>query len=292
MVSNLSIPRANCGYLAGFVGHHAHEMAHGDSVTAARPNIRDRACDVKRDMPFHAVNANPFQEWNQRLGKMATRGNFTRAAPGHGLQARKFAISRSPVAWLFSGWNCVPTRLSRPTTAVIGPPWSAVARTRARIVRGQVVRMHEIGVVALGDPRQHRMLRDPLQRVPAHVRHLERGIARRDAHHLAADPAEARRVVAVLETASRPSSACRRRCRGTARPRRSPAPRSPRRARRAPSAPRGTRRRPRPRAARSARPGPPPRGRTRPPPAAGRPRAPCAGSSSPPNAGCRWNSRR
>jgi hypothetical protein len=26
------------------------------------------------------------------------------------------------VAWLFSGWNCVPARLSRPTAAVMGPP--------------------------------------------------------------------------------------------------------------------------------------------------------------------------
>ena len=39
-----------------------------------------------------------------------------------GFQRRKLAIRRRPVAWLFSGWNCVPARLSRPTTAVIGPP--------------------------------------------------------------------------------------------------------------------------------------------------------------------------
>ena len=39
-----------------------------------------------------------------------------------GPQRRKLAINRSPVVWLFSGWNCVPARLSRPTTAVIGPP--------------------------------------------------------------------------------------------------------------------------------------------------------------------------
>ena len=44
------------------------------------------------------------------------------AATRQGFQRRKLAISLSPVAWLFSGWNCVPARLSRPTTAVIGPP--------------------------------------------------------------------------------------------------------------------------------------------------------------------------
>ncbi len=40
----------------------------------------------------------------------------------HGAHFRKFAISLSPNRWLFSGWNCVPTMLSRPTMAVSGPP--------------------------------------------------------------------------------------------------------------------------------------------------------------------------
>ena len=54
-----------------------------------------------------------------------------------GRQVRKFAISRSPVAWLFSGWNWVPMRLSRPTTAVTGPPCS----TRASTCAGSRARM-------------------------------------------------------------------------------------------------------------------------------------------------------
>jgi hypothetical protein len=41
---------------------------------------------------------------------------------GQGHQFRKFAISRRPASWLFSGWNCVPTILSRPTIAVTSPP--------------------------------------------------------------------------------------------------------------------------------------------------------------------------
>src|SRR5215471_6199480 len=35
----------------------------------------------------------------------------------HGRQRRKFPINRSPASWLFSGWNCVPARLSFPMTA-------------------------------------------------------------------------------------------------------------------------------------------------------------------------------
>ena len=40
----------------------------------------------------------------------------------HGFHRKKFAISFKPSFWLFSGWNCVPTILSRPTMAVSGPP--------------------------------------------------------------------------------------------------------------------------------------------------------------------------
>ena len=40
----------------------------------------------------------------------------------HGRHLRKLAISMRPRVWLFSGWNCVPTILSRATTAVTGPP--------------------------------------------------------------------------------------------------------------------------------------------------------------------------
>ena len=40
----------------------------------------------------------------------------------HGDHCKKLAISFSPRCWLFSGWNCVPTMLSRPTIAVTGPP--------------------------------------------------------------------------------------------------------------------------------------------------------------------------
>ena len=36
--------------------------------------------------------------------------------------SRKLAISFNPSFWLFSGWNCVPTMLSRPTIAVTAMP--------------------------------------------------------------------------------------------------------------------------------------------------------------------------
>jgi hypothetical protein len=41
-----------------------------------------------------------------------------RGEQDHGFHLRKFSISFSPSVWLFSGWNCVPNMLSRPTQAV------------------------------------------------------------------------------------------------------------------------------------------------------------------------------
>ena len=52
-----------------------------------------------------------------------------RRKQNHGVHFRKFEISARPSFWLFSGWNCVPTILSRPTMAVTGPPYSARAIT-------------------------------------------------------------------------------------------------------------------------------------------------------------------
>jgi hypothetical protein len=56
------------------------------------------------------------------LGAVARGVDALGLVLGHGVQVRKLASRRKPVDWLFSGWNCVPTRLSRPTTAVTGPP--------------------------------------------------------------------------------------------------------------------------------------------------------------------------
>src|SRR5579872_2874347 len=40
----------------------------------------------------------------------------------HGFHFKKFEIKACPKRWLFSGWNCVPIAVSRPTMAVTGPP--------------------------------------------------------------------------------------------------------------------------------------------------------------------------
>ncbi len=40
----------------------------------------------------------------------------------HGFHFKKFEIRANPKRWLFSGWNCVPMAVSRPTIAVTGPP--------------------------------------------------------------------------------------------------------------------------------------------------------------------------
>ncbi len=67
--------------------------------------------DIVRDRPAILALADAFVDLAQ------DRGNIHQ-----GRQDRKLAMSRSPVAWLFSGWNWVPTMLSLPTMAVIGPP--------------------------------------------------------------------------------------------------------------------------------------------------------------------------
>ena len=45
-----------------------------------------------------------------------------RGKQNHGRHLRKLAINARPSLWLFSGWNCTPTRLSRATAAVSGAP--------------------------------------------------------------------------------------------------------------------------------------------------------------------------
>jgi hypothetical protein len=58
-----------------------------------------------------------------RRPDLQVAGLATGALSGaQGRQRRKLAIRRKPVAWLFSGWNCVPMTLPRPITAVTGSP--------------------------------------------------------------------------------------------------------------------------------------------------------------------------
>ena len=50
------------------------------------------------------------------LSRHARAGRLTASTSGNWRSARK------PSRWLFSGWNWVPTMVSRPTMAVTGPP--------------------------------------------------------------------------------------------------------------------------------------------------------------------------
>src|SRR5262249_45030231 len=45
------------------------------------------------------------------------RGHDDHAAAREATPVTKFATSRRPTAWLFSGWNCNPSTLPRPTIA-------------------------------------------------------------------------------------------------------------------------------------------------------------------------------
>src|SRR5579875_1811039 len=80
----------------------------------------------------------------------------------------------------------------------------AVARRggdERRIGGHRVVGVHEVDVGAVGDAREHGDGPHDAQRIPAHVRHLARGVAR-EAHHAPgedAEPAHAGRLLALLE---------------------------------------------------------------------------------------------
>ncbi len=83
-----------------------------------------------------------------------------RGEKDHGRHFRKLAIRASPSVWLFSGWNCVPTILSRPTIAVIGAAVIGGRDDVGGIAGIELKGMHEIGVQALragGDAVQQRV---------------------------------------------------------------------------------------------------------------------------------------
>ena len=58
----------------------------------------------------------------RKVGPAPRPGNLGGTGSPQTFQVRKLAMSLRPVAWLFSGWNWVPTMLSRPTIAVMSPP--------------------------------------------------------------------------------------------------------------------------------------------------------------------------
>ena len=99
----------------------------------------------------------------------------------HGFHLRKLAISASPSFWLFSGWNWLPATLSLATNAVIGPRIVGGGDQRIGARRHEMIGVHEIGVearIAGRDALEQSVLARELERVPAHMRDLERGVAR------------------------------------------------------------------------------------------------------------------
>ena len=105
---------------------------HAEGVPPAR---RGRFASARAGRCPHLLAGRSYRE---QLAPNAAPGLWSDGAPApitpravQGRQWRKLAISRRPVFWLFSGWNWVPARLSRPTIAVIAPPWSVRASTWA-----------------------------------------------------------------------------------------------------------------------------------------------------------------
>src|SRR5579863_7926846 len=65
-----------------------------------------------------------------------------------------------------------------------------VGKNVAFILAGEAEGMDEIGVTSAGKSGEHGMAGARLELVPAHMRHLERGVRRRNGHDLALEPAE------------------------------------------------------------------------------------------------------
>ena len=134
-----------------------------------------------------ALSARPSTSRTQRPPWRSIAGmTITRAPPPAPPASRaKFARSRSPQPWLFSGWNWVPYSRSRTTSAGKRSAVLAVRGPHAlRLERGRhlgVVRVHEVEVRARRDAREERQRPVVPEPVPAHVGHLEPG--REPAHH-------------------------------------------------------------------------------------------------------------
>ncbi len=123
----------------------------------------------------------------------------------HGVQPRKLAISFRPSVWLFSGWNCVPAMLSRATMAVTGPPWSVTASTSSRRGRRPAhrnARNRHAGRRARSRcPSSSGWSCRLCQRVPAHMRDLERGVVGHDQRDIARESSRAPASTIVFEPA-------------------------------------------------------------------------------------------
>ena len=71
-------------------------------------------------IPWNDASGERLRDWPS-LRSMAGKKIIFLFLP-YGRQLRKLVISFRPTAWLFSGWNWIPARLSRPTAAVVWPP--------------------------------------------------------------------------------------------------------------------------------------------------------------------------
>ena len=96
------------------LGDHEHAAPIG-LETVARRRLEPAEAAAVEDRGLGGV-AQVFEIGAAKFGDAFDGGR------GHGVQRRKLAISLSPAAWLFSGWNCTPARLSRATAAVTGSP--------------------------------------------------------------------------------------------------------------------------------------------------------------------------
>ena len=102
----------------------------GDYVGRVYSPDRDEEYDSRLVLTGDSLSVSGCRRGLRRAGVPRRRcldtGELTRRHSERlvrqGRHCRKFAISRRPARWLFSGWNCVPMTVSRATMAVTGPP--------------------------------------------------------------------------------------------------------------------------------------------------------------------------
>ena len=127
-----SMMRSTAATLTGLPDKRAVEIDDVEILEALRlerPRLRRRIA-VKHRRARHVALLEPHagavlevDGGEQDHARLNARDARTAAESAHhGFHFRKLAISRKPSRWLFSGWNWVPTMVSRPTIAVTGPP--------------------------------------------------------------------------------------------------------------------------------------------------------------------------
>src|SRR6202012_5610977 len=98
-----------------------------DHVQPVEPRLREPHSLIGRGVVEHRGLVHVDVEQEHALAVLQVDGR----REDHGRHSRKSPRSRIPLAWLFSGWNCMPATLPRATAATNRSPCSETAITSA-----------------------------------------------------------------------------------------------------------------------------------------------------------------